>query len=82
MVLLMILAELQQYLRTHHKVSMTELQLRSQMESDLPRDILNRLIRKGRASREDGKLYGGCCSCEPEAIEFYSWIERSKRACF
>ncbi|MGB3766403.1 MAG: FeoC-like transcriptional regulator, partial [Phormidesmis sp.] len=72
---------LQQYLRTHHKVSMTELQLRFQMEADPLRDILNRLIRKGRASREDGKLCGGCRSCEPEAIEFYSWVERSKTAC-
>lgn len=77
----MILSELQQYLRTQRKVSMSELQLHFQMEADPLRDILNRLIRKGRVSREDGKVCGGCRSCAPEAIEFYGWVEHSERAC-
>jgi len=75
----MILTELQQYLRTHHKVSMSELQLHFHMDADAIRDILSRLIRKGRVSREDGKLCGGCRSCAPEAIEFYGWVEYPSR---
>ncbi len=70
----MVLNELQQYLRDHKKVSMSELQLHFHMEADSLRDILTRLIRKGRVCREDGKLCGGCRSCQPEAVEFYEWV--------
>ncbi|MGB3789273.1 MAG: FeoC-like transcriptional regulator [Phormidesmis sp.] len=70
----MVITELQQYLRDRPKVSMAELQLHFGMEPDPLRDILNRLIRKGRVLREDGKLCGGCRSCAAEAIEFYEWV--------
>ncbi len=69
------LRELQQYLRDHRKASTSELQQHFHMDAEALRDILNRLIRKGRVGREDGKLCGGCRSCASEAIEFYEWIQ-------
>ena len=53
---------------------MNELQRHFGMEPDPLRDILNRLIRKGRVLREDGNLCGSCRSCAAEAIEFYEWV--------
>ena len=76
----MILSELQQYLRDRKKVSLSELQLHFHMEPEALRDPLNRLIRKGRVHREDGKLCGGCKSCSPEAIEFYEWTGAIRQA--
>lgn len=75
----MVLRELQQYLCDRKKASMSELQQHFQMEVDPLRDILNRLIRKGRVCREDGKLCGGCRSCAAEAIEFYEWIQPARQ---
>ncbi len=71
----MVITELQQYLRDRTKVSMSELQLHFGIEPDPLRDILDRLIRKGRVLREDGKLCDGCRSCASEAIEFYEWVQ-------
>lgn len=70
----MILSELQQYLNERQKVSMSELQQHFRMEAAPLRDMLNRLIRKGRVLREDGKVCKSCHSCAPETIEFYQWV--------
>lgn len=69
----MVLSEVQRYVRDRKKVSMSELQLHFHIAPDALRDMLERLIRKGRVRREEGKLCGGCRSCQPEAIEFYEW---------
>jgi putative ferrous iron transport protein C len=69
----MVLSDLQQYLSDRKKVSMSELQLHFQISADALRDMLNRLIRKGRVQREDGKKCSSCHSCAPETIEFYEW---------
>ena len=71
----MILSELQQYISQRQRVSLADLKLHFQMESDPLRDMLNRLIRKGRVRREDGKKCGGCHSCGAETIEFYEWVK-------
>ncbi len=73
----MILSELQQYLSDRQRVSMSDLQLHFHSDAELLRDMLNRLIRKGRVQLESGQKCGGCHSCAPETIEFYAWRGKS-----
>ncbi len=73
----MILSELQQYVSDRKRVSMSDLQLHFRTDAELLRDMLDRLIRKGRVRLESGKKCGGCHSCAPEAIEFYEWLGKS-----
>ncbi|MEO0968563.1 MAG: FeoC-like transcriptional regulator [Cyanobacteria bacterium J06639_18] len=71
----MILKELQQFFSQHQKVSLADLQLHFRIDADALRQILNRLIRKGRIRKmEDTRKCGGCHSCADEAIEFYEWV--------
>lgn len=73
----MILSELQQYVSVHKRVSMADLQLHFRSDAEVLRDMLNRLIRKGRIRLESGQKCGGCHSCASEAIEFYEWLGKS-----
>lgn len=71
----MILKELQQFFAQHQKVSLADLQLHFRIDADALRQMLNRLIRKGRIRKmEDSRKCGGCHSCADEAIEFYEWV--------
>jgi len=72
----MILNELQVYLADRKKVSLADLKLHFRIDTDPLRDMLNRLIRKGRVRREDGAVCGGCRSCSSETIEFYEWVNQ------
>ncbi|NJR65758.1 MAG: sugar metabolism transcriptional regulator [Leptolyngbyaceae cyanobacterium CRU_2_3] len=71
----MILSELQTYLADRQRVSLADLQIHFRMDAEPLRDMLNRLIRKGRVQREAASKCGGCHSCSSEAIEFYEWIK-------
>ncbi len=73
----MILSELQQYVSDRRRVSMADLQLHFRADAEVLRDMLDRLIRKGRVRLESGKKCGGCHSCASEAIEFYEWLGKS-----
>lgn len=70
----MILTDLQKFLAQHKKASLADLQLHFRSDADALRGMLNRLIRKGRVRKMEGKKCGGCHSCAPETIEFYEWI--------
>ncbi len=69
------LSELQKFLVEYKRVSLADLKLHFRMDGESLREMLNRLIRKGRVRKmEDGKKCGGCHSCADDAIEFYEWV--------
>ncbi|MBF2063221.1 MAG: sugar metabolism transcriptional regulator [Calothrix sp. C42_A2020_038] len=72
----MILMELQKFLSLHKTASLADLKIHFRMEAEPLRDMLLRLIRKGRVRKMDkGKKCGGCHTCSDDAIEFYEWVD-------
>jgi predicted ArsR family transcriptional regulator len=70
----MILQQLQIYLREHSQSSLAELSQRLQTDRETLRQMLNRLIRKGRVKKCEQQVCGGCKSCDPATLEFYEWV--------
>lgn len=71
---IMLLQQLQNHLRNHGRVSLAELEHQMKIDAETLRRMLEKLIRKGRVCKVEGKACGGCHSCRPETIEFYEWI--------
>ncbi|NES96312.1 MAG: sugar metabolism transcriptional regulator [Desertifilum sp. SIO1I2] len=71
----MILQQLQNYLRNHTQTSLEDLAHHFQTDADALREMLNLLIRKGRVRKLAQKQCGSCCSCAPEHLELYEWID-------
>ncbi|GJD15168.1 hypothetical protein RIVM261_001240 [Rivularia sp. IAM M-261] len=77
----MILSELQEFISSHQRVSLADLKLHFHMDTEPLRDIINRLICKGRVRKmEEGKKCSGCHSCNNDAIEFYEWVASNNEA--
>ncbi len=72
---MMILQQLQAYLRTRPQASLEELARHFKIDADALRGMLAPLIRKGRVRKLSGKQCGGCHSCAPESLELYEWVE-------
>lgn len=70
----MILTEVQNYLKSRGKVSLSELSNHFRMDADALRPILKKLICKGRIRHAEAKKCGGCCECSPDTLEFYEWV--------
>jgi DNA-binding MarR family transcriptional regulator len=69
----MVLQKLQTYFRQHHNASLAQLEQDLHINIDVLRGMLDRLVRKGRIRKTEGKRCGSCHSCAPETIEFYEW---------
>ncbi|MCS6812853.1 MAG: FeoC-like transcriptional regulator [Cyanobacteria bacterium] len=70
----MILQQIQTYLSNHPQASLEELSRQFQTDTDAMREMLNRLIRKGRVRKLVSKPCAQCHSCAPESLEFYEWV--------
>ncbi|OKH19373.1 FeoC-like transcriptional regulator [[Limnothrix rosea] IAM M-220] len=77
----MIFQELQKFITDYHRVSLAELELHFHMSEDVIRQMLHKLMRKGRVLKvpTPGKCHG-CTACNPKAIEFYEWIDQQPRS--
>ena len=76
--LIMILTDIQSYLQKCGKISLAELALHFQMDTDAIRPLLKRLINKGRIRLMKGEKCASCSHCSSEMIEFYEWVELSQ----
>ncbi len=74
----MILTDIQGYLQKCGKISLAELSLHFQMDTDAIRPLLKRLINKGRIRLMKGEKCGSCSHCSSEMIEFYEWVGLSQ----
>ena len=74
----MILKELQDFVLDYHRVSLAEMELHFHMDGDALRQMLSKLIKKGRVRQLPipDKCHG-CTFCNPDTIEFYEWVERN-----
>lgn len=72
----MILKELQEFVLDYHRVSLAEMELHFHMDGNALRQMLNKLIKKGRVLKvpTPDKCHG-CTSCDPDTMEFYEWID-------
>ena len=70
----MILTDIQTYLGKQKRASLADLALHFRTDADALRPMLERLSRKGRVRRLDGKKCRGCTSCAPTSLEVYEWI--------
>lgn len=75
----MILKELQDFVLDYHRVSLAEMELHFHMDGDALRQMLKKLIKKGRVLQvpTPHKCHG-CTSCDPDTMEFYEWVDRQQ----
>ena len=71
----MILSEIRDYLQERGQVSLQELALHFDSDSDALRGMLAHWIRKGQVSRHSTAASCGsrCTQCDPASVEFYVW---------
>jgi Mn-dependent DtxR family transcriptional regulator len=71
----MILTRVTDYLRQHRRASLQDLVYRLEASPAALQEMLSTLERKGRVRRlPAGTACGGCCKCDPNALELYEWI--------
>ena len=75
-VLPMNLQELQDFVADFRRVSLAEMKLCFQTNTDILRPMLDSLIKKGIVQKSplDEKCHT-CRKCEDEELEFYEWVE-------
>ena len=72
----MILKELQEFILNYRRVSLAEMESHFHVDGDALRQMLWKLIKKGRVRKsEDAQKCHGCTSCHPDTTEFYEWVE-------
>ena len=73
----MILKELQDFVLDYHRVSLAEMELHFHIDGDALRQMLSKLIQKGRVRKVPipDKCHG-CTFCNPDTIEFYEWVDQ------
>ncbi|MGF1540503.1 MAG: FeoC-like transcriptional regulator [Pleurocapsa sp.] len=71
----MILKELQDFVLDYRRVSLAEMELHFHIDGDALRQMLNKLIQKGRVRRlpMPDKCHD-CTFCNPDTTEFYEWV--------
>ncbi len=72
----MILKELQDFVLDYHRVSLAEMELHFHIDGGALRQMLSKLIKKGRVRQIaiPDKCHG-CTFCNPDTIEFYEWVD-------
>lgn len=74
----MILRELQEFILNNHRVSLAEMELHFQMNGDALRQMLNKLIKKGRVHKlPNTQKCHDCTSCNTDTMEFYEWVDQN-----
>jgi hypothetical protein len=74
----MILKELQNFVLEYHRVSLAEMELHFHMDGDALRQMLKKLVQKGRVRQLPIPEHcEGCTFCNPDTIEFYEWIDET-----
>ena len=73
----MILKELQDFVLDYHRVSLAEMELHFHMDGNALRQMLSKLIKKGRVRQLPipDKCHG-CTFCNPDTLEFYEWVDQ------
>lgn len=71
----MIISRLEDYLREHRRVALSDMAIALNAEADALRHMLGMLERKGRVSRlpSGTPCGGGCTKCHPTTVELYEW---------
>ena len=70
----MILSELRDYLKSHHRAALIDMSHRFDIEPDALRGMLAKWIAKGKVEKlAQGSDCGGCCKCDAANTEVYEW---------
>lgn len=73
----MILKEIQNFLINYHRVSLPDMERHFKIDRYALKPMLNKLIKKGRVRKSaTAEKCHGCKSCDPDALEFYEWIDQ------
>ncbi|MGB6301767.1 MAG: FeoC-like transcriptional regulator [Rivularia sp. (in: cyanobacteria)] len=74
----MILKELQNFIFNRRRVCLAEMELHFHIDGDALRQMLWKLIKKGRVHKvPTPEKCHGCTSCDPDTLEFYEWVDNS-----
>lgn len=73
----MILSRVSDYLKLHRRASVVDMAHGLDAAPDALKAMLATLERKGRVQRLPAgtPCGGGCCKCDPNAVELYEWID-------
>ncbi len=68
--------ELRALLRCHRQLPLKDLASRLQIDAEVARAMLHRLMKKGLVVKlpQDTLCAGGCRLCPSESVEIYRWI--------
>lgn len=71
----MILSELRDYLKSHHRAALIDMSHRFDIAPDALRGMLAKWIAKGKVEKlpQGSDCGGGCCKCDPATTEVYEW---------
>lgn len=73
----MILQQLQDFVLDHHCTSLAEMEMHFHVDGDALRQMLNKLIQKGRVRKlPTPEKCHGCTFCDPNTTEFYEWVDQ------
>ena len=73
----MILKELQDFVLDYHRVSLADMELHFHVDGDALRQMLSKLIQKGRVRKVlTPEKCHGCTFCNPKMVEFYEWVDQ------
>ncbi len=72
----MILSELRSYLNEKKRVTLNEIVIHFNMDSDAIRGMLSKWKNKGKVRQLPVNSVCGtsCCKCDPTLTEFYEWL--------
>ncbi|MGV6859988.1 MAG: FeoC-like transcriptional regulator [bacterium] len=74
----MILREISNYIKERDQAPLRDLALHFRLEESVARDMVQKLIDKGRVEPlPTGTSCSGCNHCPPESVEIFKWVKRS-----
>lgn len=70
----MTLSDVRNYLSINQQASLRDMAVHFGSDPQALRAMLSKWIAKGKVEKlPSGKVCGGCCACDPTALEFYHW---------
>ena len=71
----MILSELRDYLKTHHRAALIDMAHRFEIDPEALRGMLDKWVAKGRVIKLPAQTVcdSGCGKCDQASVEIYEW---------
>ena len=75
------LGDIKRYIKQRKSVNLNDLVLHFQTSPDAMKGMLDKWIKKGKATvMVSERACNGCTACEPSLEEYYEWCDSSSRS--